>query len=545
MSEKYISFFPKPLLADLANGKWLPFIGAGFSRNAILPQDKFMPNWNQLGDLFKKEIEDCSLSTPLEIISDYEHEFSRNKLIEKLFDFLNIDDAKPGLTHEALCNIPFNTICTTNFDKLLEKTFEMINKPYYVIMDENQLGFLNPSIRTSIFKIHGDIHYPKRMILSEDDYDLFFVNYPILATYIGNLLIDHNPIFIGYSLNDPDFRLIWQIIKTRLGNLNRPAYAILVEPSQSEIRMFERRGVHVINLPKRKNWTTTLELAFNELSIFYLNNVIKKEKVIESDVKSEITVKREKSTRLCFFSVPIEGQSYYRDVIFPIVSNYGFVPVTIDDVRDIGDNIRATIEGLISQSSLLFIDLDSKFSEYEYEIGKNYILKENIFVVGEVINFQTTDYYRIIKPDSNLESYSNKQINNEFLNEIEKWFQGRSKAFSKTFENEPRRLLNAKENRAAVIAAITLLETSIQNFLLNRGLIEPQFRISLIVMVRILIRNELISKKQEDEISKWINIRNLAVHSTKPVRKPDAIMVVDGVYEFLSNFNSIDNKHIN
>jgi hypothetical protein len=43
---KYLSVFPKPLLDDLVAGRWLPMVGAGFSRNAIIPPSKKMPLWD-------------------------------------------------------------------------------------------------------------------------------------------------------------------------------------------------------------------------------------------------------------------------------------------------------------------------------------------------------------------------------------------------------------------------------------------------------------------------------------------------------------------
>ena len=49
MATKFIQHFPKPLLHDLVNGRWLPIVGSGMSRNAILPSDKNMPLWNELG----------------------------------------------------------------------------------------------------------------------------------------------------------------------------------------------------------------------------------------------------------------------------------------------------------------------------------------------------------------------------------------------------------------------------------------------------------------------------------------------------------------
>ena len=66
MAKKYLTSFPKPLLDDLVAGRWLPVVGAGFSRNAILPLKKQMPLWNELGDLLKADLRDYEPSGALD-----------------------------------------------------------------------------------------------------------------------------------------------------------------------------------------------------------------------------------------------------------------------------------------------------------------------------------------------------------------------------------------------------------------------------------------------------------------------------------------------
>ena len=41
---------PRELLEDMANGNCLPFVGAGFSKNADLPNGTKMPSWSELCD---------------------------------------------------------------------------------------------------------------------------------------------------------------------------------------------------------------------------------------------------------------------------------------------------------------------------------------------------------------------------------------------------------------------------------------------------------------------------------------------------------------
>ena len=61
--------------------------------------------------------------------------------------------------------------------------------------------------------------------------------------------ITKTAVFIGYSLEDPDFRQIWRVVSDRLGRTRRLAYALVVNARASDIARFERRGVKVINLP--------------------------------------------------------------------------------------------------------------------------------------------------------------------------------------------------------------------------------------------------------------------------------------------------------
>jgi len=86
MSTKYLQSFPKPLLDDLASGRWLPIIGAGLSLNAELVPPKKMPLWADLGTILASELLDFSSTGALDTISAYQHEFGRAKLIERLTD---------------------------------------------------------------------------------------------------------------------------------------------------------------------------------------------------------------------------------------------------------------------------------------------------------------------------------------------------------------------------------------------------------------------------------------------------------------------------
>jgi len=54
--------------------------------------------------------------------------------------------------------------------------------------------------------------------------------------------------------------------------------------------------------------------------------------VTEEAALRELLLPRDATTRLCFFSLPLELLPFYRERVFPAVEEAGFVPVTADDV---------------------------------------------------------------------------------------------------------------------------------------------------------------------------------------------------------------------
>jgi hypothetical protein len=69
------------------------------------------------------------------------------------------------------------------------------------------------------------------------------------AAKVANQLITKTAVFIGYRLEDPDFRQIWHVVFDRLGRTRRKAYTIAVNARAADVARYERRGVKVINLP--------------------------------------------------------------------------------------------------------------------------------------------------------------------------------------------------------------------------------------------------------------------------------------------------------
>jgi hypothetical protein len=529
---KYIDAFPKPLLADLTAGRWLPIIGAGFSKNAFLPPAKEMPVWSEISKQLCSELDNYSSTTPIDAISAYEHEFGRSRLIERLIELLFINEAQPGDTHKAFCSIPFNFVCTTNFDTLLEQQYRLIPRSCIPLIYENQLTINQRASEVELFKLHGDLHDSDRLIVSESDYDGFLSNYPLIATYLANLLINKTAVFIGYSLDDPDFRQIWHVIGQRLGRSRRKAYVLSVSPKNADISRYDRRGVKVINLlGERDQFSEILAQTFNELREYWEKSVLEASQVREEPSLRELALPDTALSRLCFFAVPLSLQPFYREQVFPIARDYGFIPITEDEIISPGDSTNAKIDALIKRSPIIVVDASSQWT---VDILKTLIkLKKpsepsNYLIIrreGSSSNKIQSPPFELWSSDTIPRPEKISEVTDHFFEGVKKWFADAKARLELDLIEEPQRLLKANENRAAVISAISLLECELRQRLEIQGGFANR---SLRNLIKEAFNRGLLEEQYISKINTWVSIRNESVHTRNHVEKRIAKQVVEG-----------------
>lgn len=503
---KYLKEVPKTLQEDFVENKVVPFVGAGFSKNAILPHDVSIPDWNGLGRQIAEYIPDYEYTNAIDALSLFESQFSRVRLIELLAKKLHINELKPGEVHRSFCNLFFDTICTTNFDFLLEHTLQETKRPHSIIVSEDRLP-IDTYEKTKLIKLHGDFNHPDRMIVTERDYDCYLDKNKVLATYISNLFITKTLFLVGYSFEDTDIRGLWQIINSRLGQLYRPAYAVMVDASPIEVSRFERRNIKVINLKgKKEDYRLILNQFFIEVK-----------GMIDEKAPSKITPTSEKAReelklpsnnkRLCFISAPYTRISILKELIYPILDDNGMTPITLDEAIMPGDNWMAKSETLLKESSFAIVDASGNNANVMWELGTIMSLDKKLIIIVDKEQSQAIP--------SNLRNlryltYSTNNDNEEFIaqlgKELSAWLN-----FS-DFDNEPDRLLRKNEYDAAVISAFRLLETSLReyNSLFTKGSTRPM-PVPLSQMLRHLKESNL----PQDLVNKtidYLRIRNQIVH---------------------------------
>ena len=529
---KYLKHFPQPFLDDLVAGRCVPFVGAGFSRNATLPSGGEMPLWDELGKSLSSDIPDYEYTGPIDAISAYAHEYSRVKLVEQLHRLLLVDGAQPTATHRAFCSLSFDLVITTNIEFLLERAYESVSRYCRPILEEDHLVIDAPGPEVKLLKLHGDLHHPDRLVVTEDDYDSFLDRFPLIATYLASLLVVKTPLFIGYSLDDPDFRQTWQIIGDRLGKLRRPAYAITVAANPHTIARFERRGVKSINLPGRlSHYPEILESAFRELSEHWSSALIQTSTTTDDESVAELALPSDATGRLCFFSVPHSLAPFYREMVFPIAERHGFAPVTAFEVIAPGDSITAKISALMDKAEMVVIDSSSRTTRMEFEmaVARAAPSKAILLIAEEGVGppSDVGSIACIVRP----ERFDWEWEDNEFLSALDKWFGQVEQRLTPQLNEEPMRLLAKREYRAALISAFALLESRLQRCL-DRGEVSyPRRRYSVAKMLEEARDRDLITAEDLGLVMDIIPTRNRIVHQAESIRGRQASRFVKSIME--------------
>ncbi|MDO4800551.1 MAG: SIR2 family protein [Prevotellaceae bacterium] len=515
---KYIKAFPQPFLDELLKSNVVPFVGSGMSNNAELPKGEKMPLWDQLGQSFKKILgKGYDKASSIEAISAFETKYSKQGLIEKLRELLYIDLCKPGKSHDIFGRLPFNIVCTTNFDNLLEDTYSQLKKSFVVKVREDQLSTTTRKNKVEILKYHGDLNNPSQLIATEDDYDSYIIKNPLMCTYICSLLLTKTPLFIGYSLDDADFRQIFQLIKSRIGKMTKMAYVISFNCDKATEDRFNRRGVQVINLQKGENETydEVLSAALKELYSFWTSNVALSPRT--NSYGQWINVDNKFSEDYCFLAVPeSEVQNYY-DELGEAFSTVNLKPISIESITTESESELEKMEVLLNRAKYIIIDVD------EFELPKISRNANNSKVISISKNpFPRNKKNALVRPD--FESYKNED---KFENVIKYWGKLReliTKEFVREEQNKTDELFERGEYALSVIESIRQLEVILRKTLMGeQGLQEV---VPLTILVRKAVSQKIIPNDRTSAILWALYQRNSCIHQDCTIEKSQAEDVI-------------------
>lgn len=99
-----------------------------------------------------------------------------------------------------------SSVITTNYDTMIEDIFEFNPLVGNDILLSNPYG--------SLYKIHGCISQPDKIIITTEDYKMFDQKYELIRAQLLSLFI-HNPIiFMGYNIGDKNIKHLLRTIFT-------------------------------------------------------------------------------------------------------------------------------------------------------------------------------------------------------------------------------------------------------------------------------------------------------------------------------------------
>jgi len=184
-------------------------------------------------------------------IQSVEKGYPKSDMLKEIIDMLKEIKLSDLYSHtrspfDVLANLDLPLYVTTNYDRFMEEALstnarkktehdfcrwsdKLIKytqvRPLPSVFDDAQ--YKPSEERPLVYHIHGDMTIPSSMVLTEKDYFEFVINLnkgdekEILPSFIRSELADYESsfLFIGYSLEDINFRAIFQGFLSFLSSL--------------------------------------------------------------------------------------------------------------------------------------------------------------------------------------------------------------------------------------------------------------------------------------------------------------------------------------
>lgn len=252
---------PPDLTDQFARGNGILFIGAGLSAGAgLLGWIKLIRPLAQSLN-YDLPVEDKFITTDhlLAAAQRYENQRGRHSLVQYLLDNLDTTSIQLTSVHRLITSLPVRIIFTTNYDDLIELSLREAGRRLNVIISEPELAFWSED-RVQIIKLGGDLRRPESIVLTKQDFNIYFAIRPRLAERLRTTLESKTALFLGYSLQDPFFNQIWDNIGLDFGRYRQRGYAVMFNANPLEIDDLRQRSIQVINL-ETKGRNRTLILA--------------------------------------------------------------------------------------------------------------------------------------------------------------------------------------------------------------------------------------------------------------------------------------------
>jgi hypothetical protein len=177
--------------------------------------------------------------------------FAKEKLLEELPLTIGPDFTEPNEPHSVLASLPLPVYMTTNYDDFMVRALRARDKqPQRELCAWNESlkdspsvfrskeGFVPSALNPVVFHLHGHNEVPDSLVLTEDDYLDYMVNISkdsdLIPTRIQEALTGSSLLFVGYSLSDWNFRVLFRgLISSMERSLRRISVTVQLVPTPS------------------------------------------------------------------------------------------------------------------------------------------------------------------------------------------------------------------------------------------------------------------------------------------------------------------------
>lgn len=245
---------PVQLRQALESGECVLFIGAGIGGYVVDSAGQPLPTASalaiEIADFFQI---DAGESTDLSKISAVVEIRKHGRKELTAFIQKRLANVTPNADIQWLATRPWRAIFTTNYDNALERAYALNPTPLQspvIATVTAELGPMNPMIEVPIYHLHGalfGLHEP-RIIVTENDYNIFRERRRMLFDIFKKELITSTILYVGYSHNDSNWKLILDELVGDMGEGVRPlSYRIAPTTPALDREILRHKGVQTLD----------------------------------------------------------------------------------------------------------------------------------------------------------------------------------------------------------------------------------------------------------------------------------------------------------
>lgn len=257
------------IIETIKSGRCIAFLGAGCSMSYKDKHGLDVPGLPSGGTLAEKLATSCGYKNgndyDLAKVAEYfvyMKSGNREELESQLKkEISRINQPRPIHTVLAQLNT-IKVVITSNYDTLLEnellKYYRKMDKHFYDHQNSQTAHFDRDIYFEAndivLHKMHGTVEVPRSMVITQSDYIRYLANLNDadrgMPEYFRKTMIPrHTLLFLGYSLEDWNFRVIWEGVISQYRNtgVQRESYAIVQNPKDFQVKFWVRRNIEVID----------------------------------------------------------------------------------------------------------------------------------------------------------------------------------------------------------------------------------------------------------------------------------------------------------